>query len=289
VLEHDSFADPVKMLRGYIKDMDAAGVPKEDRTLVMLFLDNYLSRAWEGRTKYASPPEIVEARRTARSLPVRQWYLLDQVCARAEAKDVPGMRAAADAYLATYHSDRSRYRGRRLLVASVYEMYNLGVKRPDELLALVRAWRDEKAKFNETEALQAVAGLYEHNNNAGRAAETYHEAVRVAPSPAEAAWPKFALAQLYRKEKDEKNLLPVLRDLAELKPEPNQPFTPYARHAAREILADYHFDRKEWKEALAIYEVWDHVSGCGLGAIEGEKKKAARIAECRKQLGVPQK
>lgn len=282
------FENGVEVLGGYLKAMDKAGVPRGDRVLVLMALHDQRLRRAAPNEKVEPSAELVEARRTARSLPVRQVFLLDQVLDRVRAKDAAGFRAAADAFVATYPTQRAQYAGRKRVVDAVYGLEYAQVYRPDELLALIRAWRADKAKFYEADALQLVAGLYEKINKLPAAVEVCREAVRQASMPGEASRAKFYMARLYQAQGDEKNRLPVLRDLADLNADPKAWVPdPFSRHAARELLADHHFARKEWKEALAIYEVWDSHSGCGLGAIEGKKKKESRIAECRKNLGKP--
>ena len=281
----EGFANPVGLLDEYLKAMTKAGVPKEDRLLVLLVREEQRRReASSKETRYEPTAEFTEACKTARSQPVRHMCLLNQLRDHLRAKDTKNVRATVEAYLAA-ESESARDSARMKVVSVFYELATFDANRPDDLLVLVRAWQKEKVAFPETATLQAAAGLYAKANDRKRADDLYREAVRAAKSDAEAARIKFDLAMMYTAAKDDKNRLPVLADLAAIATDPkgdggDRPI----RHAAREMLADHHYGRKEWKDALAIYEVWDPQVGCGLGAVEGVRKKTDRIAECRKQL-----
>lgn len=219
---------------------------------------------------------------------LKRAALLGDVQVKLKAKDARAFRAAADTFLDTYTED-TRYSGRSTLINVLYE-----AKATEEMLALVREWRGAKVRFDEREALTVVATLYEADKNWDRAAGVYGEMMWI--DAVRRDWVQLRLASRYKAAGDEKKLLPLLKELKELAEAKwdIDPDTvgwrvhPENSNNARKLLADYYFEKKEWKEAMKWYQAWVPGlmlwGGCGVGLSGIDDWKRGRIAECRKQL-----
>jgi hypothetical protein len=107
---------------------------------------------------------------------------------------------------------------------------------------------------------------------------------------------KLLLALGYRAAGDEKKMLLLLKELAEAQVvntgmggwmDGADGVGPGTRSYARVTLAEYHFAKKEWADALKWYEGWEpFVQGCGLSSMAAKRHRADRIAACHKELGL---
>ena len=160
---------------------------------------------------------------------------------------------------------------------------------PQVSIRYFQLWR-ATGLINDLQALDRLADSYGQLGDHDQEVMALEELVCRLGGGSDTEFERLRLAGAYRAAGREADGLALLTELAtEEGPNPVEPADlTGVQNFARETLADYHFARKEWKASLRWYE-GATVRGCQTGLQERKGFRAARIATCRKELGMPAK
>jgi hypothetical protein len=269
VLEND-----VKGLAKYLDRMAAAGIPEEERLPVMLMRQE---RAAHRRATFGDgepPIEEVDVVRLSKNPLVRRAYLRERLKAALSGDDMPLARRIAQDYLAE-HGGKYAPIARQTVIFDF-----LDADKVEETSRQVDAWRVSGIDVCEIQDAELWIADHCATKNEWSAALEHYRTIAEGKLANRTASARLGMARVYQQQGLEQKMIECLKAVAEAEEVDN-----YSRNRANGLLAEYYFQKEQWKESLAWYQKWEPwMGGCATGAADLEASREKTIATCQEKI-----
>lgn len=279
-----NFESGTDILQAYLLKMERAGVPEQDRLLVLLMYQERLNHREVSEGKKPTPLPVADILRLSRNPFVRRAYLGETVLQLLRIKDIETLRPQCRKYLAEY-PEQGQPGARLTLIHTL-----LSVDNTDEARWWIQEWRGATPALDVSEELFAVAEHARSKRRLPQAITAYQDVIESFPKSSAVTPAKLGLAYARGAAGDNDKMLALLKEVAGL-PARNTSSgimdASNTRNRAHEALGEYYMKEKNWQEALRWWQRWQPASWCATCLEALQEKKQRNIETCMKMLKQP--